>query len=59
MRFYRGGRNARGVTFQPFDIEADYLDYVDGRPRYDGIRNFLSARGINLPEGSEHDPDDA
>ena len=49
----------RGVTFQPFDIEADYLDYVDGRPRYDGIRNFLSTRGINLPEGSEHDPDDA
>ncbi len=49
----------RGLAFQPFDIKADYLDYVDGRPRDDGIRNFLSARGINLPEGSEHDPDDA
>ena len=49
----------RGLAFQPFDIEADYLDYVDGRPRYDGIRSFLAARGINLPEGSEHDPEDA
>lgn len=46
----------RGVTFQPFDIEADYLDYVDGRPRYDGIRSLFSAWGISLPEGSEHDP---
>ena len=49
----------RGLAFQPFDIEDDYLDYVDGRPRNDGIRSFLAARGINLPEGSEHDPEDA
>jgi beta-phosphoglucomutase family hydrolase len=47
------------LTFQPFDIVADYLDYVDGRPREDGIRSFLGARAINLPEGSEHDPEDA
>ena len=44
-----------GQIFQPFDIVADYLDYVDGRPREDGIRSFLSSRGISLPEGSEHD----
>ena len=49
----------RGLAFQPFDIETDYLDYVDGRPRDDGVRSFLAARGINLPEGSEHDPEDA
>jgi beta-phosphoglucomutase family hydrolase len=49
----------RGESFQPFDIEADYLAYVDGRPRYDGIRNFLAARNIVVPEGSEHDPEDA
>jgi beta-phosphoglucomutase family hydrolase len=49
----------RGLAYQPFDIEADYLTYVDGRPRYDGIRTFLAARDINLPEGSEHDPEDA
>ncbi len=48
-----------GLSFQPFDIAADYLDYVDGRPRSDGIRSFLASRGIDLPEGSDHDPDDA
>jgi len=48
-----------GLAFQPFDIEADYLAYVDGRPRYDGVRSFLASRGINLPEGSEHDPEGA
>ena len=48
----------RGVAFQPFDIEADYLNYVDGRPRDDGTRNFLASRGISLPQGSEHDPED-
>lgn len=30
--------------------EQDYLDYVDGRPRYDGVRNFLASRGIEVPE---------
>ena len=34
------------------------LAYVDGRPRYDGIRSFLAVRAINLPEGSDHDPED-
>ncbi len=48
-----------GQAFRPFDIETDYLNYVDGRPRYDGIRCFLAARGITLPEGSEHDLEDA
>ena len=48
-----------GLAFQPFDIETDYLDFVDGRPRDEGIRSFLASRGINLPEGSEHDPEDA
>ncbi|MEU8251222.1 HAD-IA family hydrolase [Nonomuraea sp. NPDC048916] len=39
----------------PFDIRADYLRHVDGRPRLDGVRTFLASRGIDLPEGS---PDD-
>ncbi len=57
--FLRKWAQQHGVAFQPFDIEADYFDYVDGRPRYDGIRHFLSARGISLPDGSEHDAEDA
>jgi beta-phosphoglucomutase family hydrolase len=39
----------------PF-TESDYLRHVDGRPRYEGVREFLRSRGITLPEGS---PDDA
>jgi beta-phosphoglucomutase family hydrolase len=35
---------------EPF-TEADYNNYVDGRPRFDGVRAFLSSRGIELPEG--------
>jgi beta-phosphoglucomutase family hydrolase len=39
---------ARGL--EPFDQVRDYDDYVDGRPRLDGIRTFLTSRGIELPE---------
>ncbi len=35
--------------------DADYLHYIDGKPRTDGIRDFLTSRGITLPEGR---PDD-
>jgi HAD superfamily hydrolase (TIGR01509 family) len=42
--------------FSPFDIEADYKRYVDGKPRYEGVRSFLESRGIRLPYG---DPSDA
>jgi alpha,alpha-trehalase len=42
--------------FEPFDTERDYLPYVDGKPRYDGVRSFLASRGIELPWG---DPADA
>lgn len=37
---------------QGFDIEADYLRYVDGRPRLEGIRTFLASRRLTLPEGN-------
>ena len=37
----------------------DYYAYVDGKPRYDGVRSFLASRGIVLPEGSPDDPPDA
>jgi HAD superfamily hydrolase (TIGR01509 family) len=40
---------------EPFDIRGDYLRYVDGRPRLDGIRTFLASRGISLPEGGPGD----
>jgi len=38
---------------------ADYNEYVDGKPREDGVRDFLASRGIVLPDGSAADPADA
>ncbi|OMC43591.1 hypothetical protein A5745_12900 [Mycobacterium sp. IS-2888] len=48
-----------GEKFVPFDEAADYRQYVDGKKREDGVRSFLSSRGIELPEGSPDDPDGA
>jgi beta-phosphoglucomutase family hydrolase len=39
--------------------QADYNTYVDGKPREDGVRDFLASRGITLPEGGDEDPADA
>ncbi|MFI5894374.1 beta-phosphoglucomutase family hydrolase [Actinoplanes sp. NPDC051513] len=47
-----------GQEFVPFDSGADYHDYVDGRPRADGVRTFLASRGITLPEGTPDDGPD-
>lgn len=40
---------------RPF-TDSDYLTHVDGKPRYDGVRDFLAARGIELDDGSPDDP---
>jgi len=44
-----------GEPFRAFE-EADYDNYVDGKPRFEGVRSFLESRGIDLPEGSHDDP---
>src|SRR5215475_10371749 len=46
----------RGEAFRPFDLVTDYRLYVDGKPRFDGVRDFLTSRGIHLPEGHPDDP---
>lgn len=49
--------HAWGELFADFDYtEADYLRYIDGKPRYDGVRSFLASRNVSLPDG---DPTDA
>lgn len=53
--FLKARAEADGTEFVPFDIATDYVKYVDGRLRQDGVRGFLESRGIELPEGS---PDD-
>jgi len=52
--YLRGHAAQVGAAFEPF-TEDDYLAYVDGRPRYDGVRTFLTSRGIVLPEGDPTD----
>lgn len=44
-----------GKRLVPFDIETDYPRYVDGKPRYDGVADFLESRGIELPLGTAED----
>jgi beta-phosphoglucomutase family hydrolase len=46
----------RGEAFRPFDLATDYTVYLDGKPRFDGVRDFLASRGIQLPEGNSDDP---
>ncbi|PWT87361.1 MAG: hypothetical protein C5B56_10590 [Proteobacteria bacterium] len=50
----RAERNSE--AFRPFDIDTDYKLYVDGKPRYHGVRDFLESREIVLPYGSPEDP---
>jgi beta-phosphoglucomutase family hydrolase len=48
-----------GEQFVAFDPVRDYDEYVDGKPRYEGVRAFLSSRAIALPEGGPEDAPDA
>ena len=54
--FLRERAARSGEPFVEFDEVADYDEYVDGKPRLDGVRSFLAARGIELPDGDPDDP---
>ncbi len=54
--FLRERAEKRDEPFQPFDIATDYKLYVDGRPRFEGVRTFLESRGIELPNGDPNEP---
>ncbi len=53
--FLRYWSSVTGTPFVPFDPVKDYDEYVDGKPREEGTRSFLAARGISLPDGSPAD----
>lgn len=57
--FLRARARRGGEPFVPFDVGADYLRYVDGKKREDGVRSFLASRGIELPDGNPDDGPDA
>ncbi len=54
--FLRQRASVSGQPFIPFDPVNDYDEYVDGKPREEGTRSFLTSRGIELPAGSPDDP---
>ena len=53
--YLRDRANQSGEPFKPFDLATDYLLFVDGKQRFDGVRDFLKSRGIVLTEGSVDD----
>jgi len=50
---YRGEHKLS--TYEPFDKEEDYRTYVDGKPRYKGVKSYLASKNITLPEGTPKD----
>ena len=54
--YLRKQARERGEELAPFDAVSDYEQYVDGRPRYEGVRCFLRSREIELPQGDPSDP---
>jgi len=47
-----------GEPFHEFTYQNDYLTFVDGKPRYQGVKTFLESRSITLPFGNPSDPPD-
>ena len=58
LRAHRDDPSHAEADLSPY-TDADYFAHVDGKPRYDGVRDFLSSRGVVLPEGAPDDPPDA
>ncbi len=53
--YLRQRETEHGEAFREFTQKDDYLPYVDGKPRYDGVKSFLESRGINIPFGDPSD----
>ena len=56
--YLRTRADQTGGPFQAFDPIKDYCEYVDGKPRYEGVFSFLTSRGVTLPYGEPSDPPD-
>jgi beta-phosphoglucomutase-like phosphatase (HAD superfamily) len=57
--FLRDWAERTGQPFEEFDRPTDYDEYVDGKPRLEGVQSFLESRGIDVPMGSPSDPPEA
>ncbi len=58
-RYLKERADQRSEPFRPFEPGTDYLLFVNGKPRQEGVRDFLESRGIHIPEGSPEDPPEA
>lgn len=56
--YLRDRASRTGESHRPFQ-DSDYLEYIDGKPRYDGVQSFLASRNVDLPWGSPEDPPEA
>ena len=57
--FLKKNADKTGEPFKEFTHDDDYLPYVDGKPRYEGVKSFLESRGVSLPYGEISDPGEA
>jgi beta-phosphoglucomutase family hydrolase len=57
--FLRQRSTQTGEPFREFTTDHDYPEYVDGKPRYEGVDSFLRSRGIEQPWGDVNDPPEA
>jgi len=53
--YLRYREEKHGEPFKEFTQKEDYLPYVDGKPRYEGVKSFLESRGIHIPFGDPSD----
>ena len=51
-------KNKNNKPFREFTHEDDYLPFVDGKPKYEGVKSFFQSRGINIPFGDPSDTAD-
>jgi beta-phosphoglucomutase family hydrolase len=58
-QYLRQRSQQTGEPFHEFKLPDDYDEYVDGKPRQDGVQSFLESRGIELPLGTPDDPPSA
>ncbi len=58
-RYLRERAARTGEEFVAFDAVGEYDEYVDGKPRHEGVRSLFQSRGIDLPQGKKSDAPDA
>lgn len=54
-RMFDAYLQSRDEEYAPLDIDSDYFQYIDGKPRYDGVESFLESRDITIPYGAPAD----